>query len=120
VYTTNVGQILDTLLAAVGPDRIVTVSIPDYTLTPRGGAFGDPRTQSMQIARFNEVMRNEAEARAIRFVSIDAVADGVASDPDLVARDGLHPSGAQYASWVDMIAPAVLDALATSREPAAH
>jgi len=120
VYMTNVGQVLDTLLAAVGPDRIVTVSIPDYTLTPRGAAFGDPLTQSLQIGRFNEVMRTQAAARAIRFVSIDTVANGVASRPELVARDGLHPSGAQYSGWVDTIAPHVLDALATSTESAAH
>jgi lysophospholipase L1-like esterase len=95
------------------------VSTPDYTLTPQGGAFGEPRTQSAQVARFNEVMRAKAEARSVRFVSIEAPAKAVASDPQLVARDGLHPSGAQYARWVDLIAPAVLDALATSVKPVA-
>jgi lysophospholipase L1-like esterase len=30
-----------------------------------------------------------------------------ATDPGLVADDGLHPSGFQYARWVERIAPAV-------------
>jgi lysophospholipase L1-like esterase len=37
-----------------------------------------------------------------------------ASDPSLVAGDGLHPSGAQYALWVDAIQPAVQELLAGS------
>ena len=31
---------------------------------------------------------------------------GAAADRSLVASDGLHPSGAQYARWVTRIAPA--------------
>jgi len=116
VYKSNVAHILDTLAAAVGPDRVVAVSIPDYTLTPRGASFGDPGLQSAQIARFNELMRDQATARGVRFVSIDPVANDVVSTPQLLARDGLHPSGTQYSGWVDLIAPAVLDALARSTD----
>jgi lysophospholipase L1-like esterase len=119
VYGANVANILDTLTAAVGSDRVVVVSTPDYTLTPQGGAFGEPQIQSALVARFNELMRARAEARSVRFVSIDAAANAVPSEPQLVARDGLHPSGAQYARWVDLIVPDVLDALATSVKPVA-
>jgi lysophospholipase L1-like esterase len=38
-------------------------------------------------------------------VDIGSVADRVAADSALVARDGLHPSGTQYAAWVELIAP---------------
>ena len=113
VYAGNAADILDTLKAAVGPDRVVVVSTPDYTLTPQGAAFGNPQTQSGQVARLNEVMKAKAVERAIRFVSIDSIAREVASDRSLVARDGLHPSGSQYARWTDLIAPAVLDALSS-------
>lgn len=53
-----------------------------------------------------------ANLGVIRFVSIDSVADQVATDRSLVARDGLHPSGAQYAGWVELIAPVVAEAIA--------
>lgn len=112
VYDANLAHILDTLIAAVGADRTVAVSTPDYTLTPKGAAFGNPAQQRAQIARFNELMANRAAERAIRFVSIDSVADQVATDRSLVARDGLHPSGAQYARWVELIAPVVAEAIA--------
>ena len=112
VYRANVADILDALVADVGSARVVAVSTPDYTLTPQGAAFGDPHQQRAQIARFNGVMADAAAARAIRYVDISPAADQVPADRALVARDGLHPSGAQYARWVDLIAPAVLEALA--------
>ncbi len=111
-YDGNVAHILDTLVAAVGAGRVMAVSTPDYTLTPQGAAFGSPAQQRAQIARLNEVMAARAAERAIRFVSISSVADQVAADRSLVARDGLHPSGAQYGRWVELIAPVVVEALA--------
>ena len=110
-YRSNVAHILDTLVTAVGNERIVVVSTPDYTLTPQGASFGEPTRQRARIARVNEVMAERCANRAIQFVSIDTVANGVPADRSLVAHDGLHPSGLQYARWVDAIAPAVLDAL---------
>jgi acyl-CoA thioesterase-1 len=111
VYAANVDHILDTLVASVDAERVVAVSTPDYTLTPQGAAFGDPAQQRSEISRFNDVMAAAAAQRGIRFVDISPIADAVPSDPRLIARDGLHPSGAQYAGWVDLIAPAVMEAL---------
>ena len=108
VYSANVADILETLITSVGADRIVAVSIPDYTLTPQGAAFGDPNQQRAEIARFNDVMAEHCASRGITFVSIDSVANLAGADRSLVARDGLHPSGAQYSGWVDLIAPAVM------------
>ena len=111
VYGSNLDHILDTLVAAVGAGRIVAVSTPDYTLTPQGAAFGNPAQPRAQLVRFNQIMAARAAERAIRFVTIASVADQVATDRSLVARDGLHPSGAQYARWVELIAPVVVEAL---------
>ena len=117
VYDANLAHILDTIAAAVGAGHVVAISTPDYTLTPQGATFGNPAQQRARIARFNELMAARAVERAIRFVSIDSVANEVAADRSLVARDGLHPSGAQYARWVELIAPAVAEALATPAGP---
>jgi lysophospholipase L1-like esterase len=114
-YTANVELILDGLLERLTPARILAVATPDYTLTPAGSSFGDPAQQSAEIARFNEVLRSAAEARGIAFVAdIYQISRRAASDPSLVAGDGLHPSGAQYALWVDAIQPAVQELLAGS------
>lgn len=104
-YRVNVEQILDGLLALLPPERILVVSTPDYTLTPMGSAFGDPDQQRAAIAEANVILGRQAAARGISFVDIGSVADRVAADSALVARDGLHPSGTQYAAWVELIAP---------------
>lgn len=106
-FRANVATILGALLDAVPPERVVVVSTPDYTRTPRGSDFGDPAERRAQIARFNEIVSGLASEHGVAFVDIGAVADGVDREPALVARDGLHPSGLQYARWVDLIAPVV-------------
>jgi lysophospholipase L1-like esterase len=114
-YAANVELILDELLERLTPARILAVATPDYTLTPAGSSFGDPAQQSAEIARFNDVLRIAAEARGIAFVAdIYEISRRVASDPALVSGDGLHPSGAQYALWVDAIQPVVEGLLAGS------
>jgi len=114
-YAVNVELILDALLERLPPRRILAVATPDYTLTPMGASFGNPAQQSAEIARFNVVFRSAAEARGIAFVpDIYEISRSVASDPSLVAADGLHPSGAQYALWVDAILAVVEELLAPS------
>ena len=106
-YRANAERILDVLLARVPNDRIVVVSTPDYTRTLAGADFGDPEQQRTAIAEVNSIVAEETADRGISFVDIGSVADRVGEDPSLVAGDGLHPSGAQYAQWVDLIAPVV-------------
>jgi lysophospholipase L1-like esterase len=106
-YGSNVDQILGAVLGAVPRDRIVVVSVPDYTRTPRGADFGSPDQQRAAIAEVNSIMKQAAEQRGIAFVDISSVADEAGTDAALVARDQLHPSGAQYGRWVDLIAPVV-------------
>jgi acyl-CoA thioesterase-1 len=107
-YTANVERILDALLGQLPATRILAVVTPDYTLTPMGGSFGNPTQQSAEIAAFNTVLEEAAQARGIAFVpDVFEISRRVASDPSLVAADGLHPSGAQYALWVEAIRPVV-------------
>lgn len=106
-YTTNVGEILDTLVDQLTPGRIVVVSVPDYTRTPYGSAFGDPAQQQAEIANFNSIMRSAVESRGIAFVDISPVAGRVGTETGLLADDGLHPNGNQYGQWADLIAPVV-------------
>ena len=73
-----------------------------------GAAFGNPAQQGAGIARFNAVLEAAADARGIAFVpEIFAISLQAANDRSLVAGDGLHPSGAQYAQWVHAIGPVV-------------
>ena len=111
-YAGNVAIILEELLRRLPPDRIVCVATPDYTVTPSGEAFGDPVQQSDGILRMNAILREACESRMIVFVpDIFEISLEARDDPSLVADDGLHPSGAQYRRWVDVIAPVVEELL---------
>lgn len=110
-YSANVATILDAVLGRLPATRVVTVAIPDYTVTPAGADYGDPRRQHDEIVANNEIMARAAANRGIPFVDIFDVSLWAAIDRRLVADDGLHPSGAQYAAWVERIAPVVLSLL---------
>jgi lysophospholipase L1-like esterase len=111
-YEANVVTILDALLVRLPADRIVAVAIPDYTVTPAGADYGDPGAQHDGIVAHNATMARLAAERGIAFVDIFDISLQAASDGSLVAVDGLHPSGAQYARWAERIAPVVRDLLA--------
>jgi acyl-CoA thioesterase-1 len=106
-YRTNAAAILDDLLRRLAPDRIVVVATPDYTVTPQGANFGDPAAHSAAIRRNDDVLRELATDRRVTWVDIFDLSLRAGDDRTLVADDGLHPSGAQYALWVDRIEPAV-------------
>jgi lysophospholipase L1-like esterase len=115
VYAANLQRIFAALLARLPRDRIVTVAIPDYTVTPRGADFGDASQQSREIAAFNAVMAEQSVDLGIRYVDIVDLSLRAAADRSLVAADGLHPSGTQYRLWVERIAPVVTGLLASGR-----
>jgi acyl-CoA thioesterase-1 len=106
-YEGNVATILDAVLSHLPADRIVTVAIPDYTVTPAGADYGDPTRQHDGIVANNAVMERLAGERGIAYVDIVDLSLRAADDRTLVADDGLHPSGAQYRLWVERILPVV-------------
>ena len=115
-YEANVVTILDALTALLPADRTVAVATPDYTVTSAGADYGDPRAQHDGIAAVNAILARHAAARGLAWVDIFDISLRAADDRSLVAHDGLHPSGAQYALWVERIAPVVARLL--GREPA--
>jgi acyl-CoA thioesterase I len=106
-YLGNVRTILDDVSRRVGADRVLAVAVPDYTVTPAGADYGDPRRQHDAIVAVNEAMARAASDRGIAFVDIFDLSLKAEDDPTLVANDGLHPSGRQYGLWVERIAPVV-------------
>jgi acyl-CoA thioesterase-1 len=113
-YAANVSEILDTILALVPAQRAFAVATPDCTVTPQGAAYGIPERQRAGILHVNDILRHAAEARGIAFVpEIFEISTEAGDDPAMVAVDGLHPSGAQYARWVDAIEPVVRGMLRT-------
>ncbi len=110
-YADNVAAILDELLARLPAGRLLAVTTPDYTRTPAGGRFGDPVLRRIAIVEVNAIMTELAGERAIAVVDVFDLSERVTTDPSLVARDGLHPSGRQYDLWLERIRPVVIRAL---------
>lgn len=112
-YRSNLRTIFRGILSQVPMEHVLLVTTPDYTLTPHGRDYGDPQKRSAQIRSFNDALRKEATQLQLLVVDISPVADAVRGNPSLVADDGLHPSGKQYAAWVELIAPEVRTLLHT-------
>ena len=110
-YEANVMVIRDALLARLPPARVVVVTVPDYTVTPAGADYGDPAERAAAIRAVNAAMTWLAASRGLAVVDIHDVSLEAADDRSLVADDGLHPSGAQYARWVERLVPVVRDAI---------
>lgn len=87
--------------------RVIVVSIPDYGYTP----FGQSRDRS-EISRgidlFNRINEQETRKTPAVYINITAISRNGISEPQLVAPDGLHPSGEQYRRWVEVIFQAAL------------
>ena len=106
-YRVNLEGILDDLVGRVGPTRVLVVTTPDYTVTPAGAGYGDPAAMAAGIRAANAVLAALAAERGMAVVDIHDISLRAATDPALVAADGLHPSGAQYRLWVERILPVV-------------
>ena len=86
--------------AGGAPGKVTVVSIPDWGVTP----FAEGRDRAKiaaEIDRYNAINREEAQRAGARYAGITPISRG--SDPNLVASDGLHPSGQQYGEWVKVI-----------------
>lgn len=104
-FRTNIETILDTLLLSVPAKHIVLVTIPNFLLTPSGSRFDTDGTTARRINTFNAILQTEAAKRAIAVVDIYPLSSRLASDPAMIAHDGLHPSARQYAQWANTIYP---------------
>ena len=95
-------------LAGDDATRVIVLSIPDWGATPFGHGSGRDLAQvSMQIDAFNSVAKSATKTRGAAWVDVTPVSREMKRDPSLAAHDGLHPSAAMYARWVELILPVV-------------
>jgi lysophospholipase L1-like esterase len=111
-YRHRFGEALRRAIALAGEraGRVIVLSIPDWSVTPHAEGR-DRAVIADEIDRFNAVNRQETEVAGARYVDITPGSRQAASDPSLLASDGLHPSGAMYASWARLVLPEALAAL---------
>jgi lysophospholipase L1-like esterase len=76
------------------------LSIPDWGATPFA-AGRDRAAIAADVDRFNAVCAEEARRAGAIFIDVTPISRAAAYDASLLANDGLHPSRAMYARWVD-------------------
>ncbi len=111
-YEEEFPKLLDQAIAFAGndPSRVIVVSIPDYGYTPFGENNG-MQTISKDIDAYNAFAESTASLRNVTYVYITDISRQGLDQPELVADDGLHPSGKAYKMFVDRIAPFITSAL---------
>jgi lysophospholipase L1-like esterase len=111
-YRTRFTTLLNASIAfaANRPSRVFVLSIPDYSATPYVPELDKARV-SQQIDQFNAINKQIALASNVAYIDITPASRQATTDPALVANDGLHPSGKQYAKWSELLAPVIKNAL---------
>jgi len=107
-YRTNFAQLLQTAITYAKGDktRVFVLSLPDWGVTPFAG--GEDATIGPEIDAFNAINLQESQNAGVNYFSITAISRQAATDPALLAADGLHPSGLMYAEWVGGLLPMVV------------
>jgi hypothetical protein len=90
------------------------LSIPDYAYTPYGAGS---TIISNQINEFNTINKIITDSYRVKYIDITPISRMGLLQPELVATDGLHPSGIMYGRWVDEILKSVEKELGIDDEP---
>jgi lysophospholipase L1-like esterase len=111
-YRMGFTDLLNTAVALAGnrPQRVIVLSIPDYSATPYVHAADKARV-SKEIDDFNAINRHVTLSYKISYVDVTAASREATNDASLVATDGLHPSAKQYAKWAVLLAPVIKNVL---------
>jgi lysophospholipase L1-like esterase len=95
-------------LAGNKPDRVIVLSIPDYSVTPFARDL-DRMTIMREIDKFNLKNRELSREAGVRYLDITVDSRQAAKDPSLVASDGLHFSGKAYGVWAAKLAAIIME-----------
>ena len=96
---------LRTIYDAVKSSRVVAVSIPTWSFVPAAAQFGGAERVDLLTQEFNEVAREESDARGFPWVDLGPASISGIGTEAWIASDQLHPGDAQYAAWAEVIWP---------------
>jgi acyl-CoA thioesterase I len=91
------------------PNKIILITIPDYSVTPSGAQYAHGRDVNKGITQFNDIIKAEAAKRKLLIVDVFPSTLKMKNDPSLICEDGLHPSAKEYANWEIMIRKVALE-----------
>ncbi|MBN8650708.1 MAG: SGNH/GDSL hydrolase family protein [Cytophagales bacterium] len=103
IYEREFEELLQTSikLAKGKKKNVFVVSIPDYGYTPFGKAKQEKISE--ELDQYNAINKRIAAKYGVKYFNITEISRKGLEDVELVAGDGLHPSGKMYAQWVEVI-----------------
>ncbi len=112
-YREELAELIDIAIELAGgrADRVVVLSIPDWAVTPFGQAGYDGAAVAADIDRFNAAAAEIAGTRGVEFIDVTRISREAGAEGEMLAGDGLHPSGAMYRLWAETVERVVVDRL---------
>lgn len=97
-------------LAGGNPQKVLVLSIPDYSVTPFARKK-NPSRIARELKKYNAINKAISDSLNVHYVDITPISKGAAQDSTLLAPDQLHPSGIMYQHWINKALPEVTDIL---------
>lgn len=103
-YREQFSALLDRAIALAGntPSHVFVLSIPDWGVTPFA-QNRDCAAIAHEIDAFNVAAHEVCNERGVAFIDITPASRDQGGDAKMLAADGLHPSAAMYARWVEVV-----------------
>jgi lysophospholipase L1-like esterase len=111
-YEAEFRDLLKKAIAFAGnnPSQVVVLSIPDWGVTPFA-ADRNRKQIAQEIDAYNAANKAIAQQLKVPYLDITGFTREAAHDKELVAADGLHPSGKDYRRWATALLPLLQQAL---------
>ncbi len=111
-FTSGLRTLLDRMQKQLPrPERLLIVTLPDFSCAPRGKTYGYGRNIAKGISKYNAIIQKEATVRGLTVVDIFSLSQTFCNQKELFVEDGIHPSARQYVLWEQLIFPEVLKIL---------
>ena len=111
-YRQQFGSLLQQSIQLAGnrPSHVIVLSIPDYSVTPFARSVNAALIAS-QIDSFNAINFQVSAEYKVNYLDITGESRKAATDPSLIASDGLHFSGKEYGIWASLMEPVMKELL---------
>ena len=98
-------------LAGNKVSHVIIISIPDYSPTPFAQRENASKRVAAEIDSFNRINKEIAQNYGAHYLNITGETRKAGTDNSLLASDGLHYSGKEYAIWARKLASLIRSVL---------
>lgn len=111
-YRIEFEALLKQALGFAGNDvhKVFVLSIPDWGVTPFA-LTRDAKKIAEEIDEYNLACKEITEQYKCIFIDITEAQRAEGNNVEMLAEDGLHPSGKEYAKWAEKLAAVIKNAI---------